>query len=369
MVSMIRTVMAINQYQDLQLSCPQTRTPAQSEGPKRMSDRPNLTLPRSDLDVLMATLDVDVIGLIECLVSPGWRLSFGSSDAPAIHYNLSGTGRMVVGGFPAFPLVPHTLVITPAKKPFHIEVDDREVAKTVNVVEAQWDPHFGERIQRFVAGDVDPMVTLICGYFRATYGSSIDLFASLSTPIVERFEPADELGSKLQAALAEISGRQVGMQAMTTAILKQVLVTLVRRSLNSTSVWLERFSILSDRQIALAFADMVARPSADHSVMALAQKAGLSRSAFMARFARAIGCSPMVALRQMRMKRAADMLAARTFSVEQVARAVGYKSCSSFLRAFRQVHGYVPTETGGEGSSAHSQRGESDVAEDEGRDT
>jgi len=37
------------------------------------------------------------------------------------------------------------------------------------------------------------MVMLICGYFRATYGSSIDLFAGLRTPIVERFEPADEL--------------------------------------------------------------------------------------------------------------------------------------------------------------------------------
>jgi AraC family transcriptional activator of mtrCDE len=196
------------------------------------------------------------------------------------------------------------------------------------------------------------MVMLICGYFRATYGSSIDLFAGLSTPIVERFEPADELGSKLQAALAEISGRQVGMQAMTTAILKQVLVTLVRRGLNSTSAWLERFSILSDRQIARAFADIVARLSADHSVMALAQKAGLSRSAFMARFVRAIGCSPMVALRQMRMKRATDMLAARTFSVEQIARAVGYKSRSSFLRAFRQVHGYVPAESEGNGQNS-----------------
>ncbi|MBW5437570.1 helix-turn-helix domain-containing protein [Bradyrhizobium canariense] len=335
-----------------------------------MSDSPNLVLPRSDLDALMATLDVEVIGLIECLVSPGWRLSFGSADAPSIHYNLSGTGRMVVGGFSAFALVPHTLVITPAKTPFHIEVDDRTAAKTVNVVEAQWDPRFGERVQRFVAGDVDPMVMLICGYFRATYGSSIDLFAGLSTPIVERFEPGDELGSKLQAALAEISGRQVGMQAMTTAILKQVLVTLVRRSLNSTSVWLERFSILSDRQIALAFADMVARPSADHSVMALAQKAGLSRSAFMARFVRAIGCSPMVALRQMRMKRAADMLAARTFSVEQIARAVGYRSCSSFLRAFRQAHGYAPAETEGEGRSAPpALPGESGAAEDDVRDT
>jgi AraC family transcriptional activator of mtrCDE len=296
----------------------------------------------------MATLDVDVIGLVECLVSPGWRLSFGSVEAPAIHYNLSGTGRMAVDGFSAFPLVPHTLVIAPAKKPFHIEVDDRTAAKPVSVVEAQWNPRSGERIQRFVAGDIDPMVMLICGYFRATYGSSIDLFAGLSTPIVERFKPADELGSKLQAALAELSGQQVGMQAMTTAIMKQVLVTLVRRSLNSTSIWLERFSILSDRQIALAFAAMVARPSEDHSIMSLAQKAGLSRSAFMARFVRAIGCSPMVALRKMRMKRAADMLAAKTFSVEQIARAVGYRSYSSFLRAFRQVYGYVPAASEGD---------------------
>ena len=132
----MRNVLLTRQYQDLQLSCPKIRTPVQSEGPKHMSARPNLALPRSDLDVLMATLDVDVIGLIECLVSPGWRLSFGSADAPAIHYNLSGTGRMVVGGSP-FPLEPHTLVITPAKKPFHIEVDDRPVAKTVNVVEAR----------------------------------------------------------------------------------------------------------------------------------------------------------------------------------------------------------------------------------------
>src|ERR1700754_1188572 len=99
-----------------------TRTPARSDSPKRVSNRPNLALPRSDLDVLMTTLDVDVIGLIECLVSPGWRLSFGSAPATAIHYNLSGTGRMVVGGFAAFDLAPHTLVITPAKEPIHIEV-------------------------------------------------------------------------------------------------------------------------------------------------------------------------------------------------------------------------------------------------------
>jgi AraC family transcriptional activator of mtrCDE len=34
----------------------------------------------------MTTLEVDVVRLTECLVSPGWRLSFPASDLPAIHY-------------------------------------------------------------------------------------------------------------------------------------------------------------------------------------------------------------------------------------------------------------------------------------------
>jgi hypothetical protein len=52
---------------------------------------------RSDLETLMTTLEVDVVRLTECLVSPGWRLSFPATDLPAIHYNLAGIGQMVVG--------------------------------------------------------------------------------------------------------------------------------------------------------------------------------------------------------------------------------------------------------------------------------
>jgi transcriptional regulator GlxA family with amidase domain len=185
---------------------------------------------------------------------------------------------------------------------------------------------------------------LICGYFRASYGMSIDLFAKLPSPIVERFETADDLEHKLKSALAEISAQQVGMRAMTTALLKQVLVTLLRRSLSSTDLWLERFSMLSDQQIARAFVDMVARPGAPHSVLTLSETAGLSRSAFMARFAAAFGSSPMVVLRQLRMRRAANMLAANILSIEQVAHAVGYTSRSSFFRAFRQIYGHDPSD-------------------------
>jgi len=185
---------------------------------------------------------------------------------------------------------------------------------------------------------------LICGFFRALYGTSIDLFATLPTPIIEQFEIADDLENKLRSAMTELRTRQVGMKAMTTALLKQVLVTLIRRSLRSPDLWLERFSMLSDRNIARAFAYMLAQPGARHSVLSLSQIAGLGRSAFMARFAAAFGSSPMAVVRQLRMQRAASMLAGDTHSVKKIAHAVGYASYGSFLRAFQQTFGRDPLD-------------------------
>ena len=185
---------------------------------------------------------------------------------------------------------------------------------------------------------------MICGYFHASYGSSIDLFATLASPIVERFDATDQLGYRLEAALAELVDRQVGMEAMATALLKQVLITLLRRSLSSGDLRLEQFSILSDPQVTRAFARMAANPGARHSVTTLSGAAGLSRSAFMARFTDAVGCSPMVALRQLRMRQASNLLTANVLSIEQIAHASGYASRSSFSRVFRRAFGSDPAE-------------------------
>jgi AraC family transcriptional activator of mtrCDE len=99
---------------------------------------------------------------------------------------------------------------------------------------------------------------------------------------------------------------------------------------------------MKDPPIARAYAIMLARPGAAHSVSTLAEAANLSRSAFMARFSQALGCSPMLALRQARMQRAASLLAVSGASLEQVARSLGYKSTSSFARAFHSVLGKEP---------------------------
>ena len=297
-----------------------------------------------DLDRLKTTLEVDLIRLAECLVSPGWRLSLGPADIAAIHYNLTGVGRMITDKWPPIPLSPHTLAILPSRTAFRIEVD-HDCGTALRTVESKQFPPFEPgKVRRVVAGNRDPRVILICGYFRALYGGSIDLFASLPVPIVEKFDAGDQLDLRLKSALAELVAQEVGSGAMTIALMKQVLVTILRRSLNSTNLWVERFAVLNDSQIARALSDMVARPEAPHSIKSLSRTSALGRSAFMLRFTKALGASPMTVLRQMRMRRAKVLLAADNLSIDQIARAVGYANRTSFFCAFRKAHGIDPSD-------------------------
>ena len=143
--------------------------------------------------------------------------------------------------------------------------------------------------------------------------------------------------------MGELVAQEVGTGAMTAALMKQVLVTLLRRSLTTKNLWVERFSMLGDQRIARAFAEMVAHPELPHSVESLAQTACLSRSVFMARFTRLFGKPPKATLRDLRMRQAAVLLKNSGLSVDQIVHKVGYTSRSSFSRTFRKIHGCDPS--------------------------
>jgi AraC family transcriptional regulator, activator of mtrCDE len=299
---------------------------------------------RADLDRLMTALEVEFVKLAECLVSPGWRLILHGSGATGIHYNLGGSGRILIGNHEPIEIRPHTLVIAPRGEQLVIEaLPDQALQGNARTIEGMLPESAPDSIRRFVAGEGGPQIMLICGYFSALLGSSVDLFAALPSPIVEQFMPDDRVDVKLEAALRELVAQEVGTGAMVAALLKQVLITLLRRSLGDMDRWLERFAILSDPQIARAFADVVARPGAPHSVDSLARKAGLSRSVFMARFTNCFGRSPIAVLRDLRMRLARQLLAGGDRSIEQIFSEVGYSSRSSFVRAFRAAHGQDPS--------------------------
>lgn len=100
------------------------------------------------------------------------------------------------------------------------------------------------------------MTVMICGYFNAAFGASINLFETLSTPIVEQFDASDRLDVYLCTAFDNSSPRRSARAPC------QVIAALVRRSLKTNALGLERFTLLGDPQIARVFADMGARPAA-----------------------------------------------------------------------------------------------------------
>lgn len=298
-------------------------------------------LAAADLNNLMLALEIDVVALTEMLIPAGYRAELGTIDAPAIHYTISGRGRISIGDGPSIPLEPHLLIIKPANTPFAIEVGAGTASKKL-ISRDCWQRHDG--VLRIGIPAEQPEVIQICGFFNASFGQSVALFRELREPVVEKFEPKDKIDLKLREAIAELCSQEVGMGAMTASLLKQVIIALVRRSMKSSRSWTDRFSILADRQITRAFADMVARPGAAHTVQSLAHSASLSRSAFMARFSEIFGRSPMAILRDLRMRQAALDLTTTSAAVEVVACNAGYQSRSSFVRAFRKAYNVDPSE-------------------------
>jgi AraC family transcriptional activator of mtrCDE len=298
----------------------------------------------ADLNRLIVALDVQIVTLAECLVSPGYKLVMGEHACPGIHYVLEGTGFMYLRNHAPVKVEPHTLVIVPPRCPFQLEVfDSEELPGATEAIKGADIMQVVDSVYRFAAGDGGPKTVLICGYFKTLYGASMELFETLSAPIVETFCAGDQLDVKLKSAMAELVAQEVGCGAMTGALLKQVIVALVRKSLSSMNGWIERFAMLSDPHIARAFAEMVAQPGKAHTIHTLAETACLSRSTFMARFTNAVGRSPMAVLRDVRMRQAAAELAAGNMSIDQVIRNSGYASRSSFARAFRQAYGVDPS--------------------------
>jgi AraC family transcriptional activator of mtrCDE len=292
----------------------------------------------------MTTLEVRNVRLTGCTLASGAQFRVGREDAVTIHYGLEGSGFIVVDDEPPIRLGPHTLVIVPRNRSQTIRhsasafVPQRRPERSGGAAFRPGSSHLHH------VGEGQPSLTLVCGHFQAVYGAALDLFAALDSSVVETFDAHDQLGPVMSYAMAELTAEEVGGGPISKALLKLVLLALLRRARISSNPWVERFSILSDPPIARAFAEMASQPSLQHTVQTLAHSAGLSRSAFMARFASAFGDSPMSVLRRLRMRNAAALLAANAQSIDRVALLAGYRSRSSFTRTFRKVYGADPSE-------------------------
>lgn len=124
--------------------------------------------------------------------------------------------------------------------------------------------------------------------------------------------------------------------------LLQVLMIEAFRSTSQTDATSGLLSGLRDPRISPTLRAMHAAPDYNWTVPELANKAGLSRSAFFTRFSRIVGVTPIGYLLNWRMTLAKHMLRSGRHGIAEISDKIGYGSVSAFTTAFARHVGHAP---------------------------
>jgi AraC-like DNA-binding protein len=99
---------------------------------------------------------------------------------------------------------------------------------------------------------------------------------------------------------------------------------------------------LHDEYLLRALSAFFATPSANWTVLALAEVAGISRTAFVDRFRKAFNEPPLRMINRIRLGLAAEMLLSSRAPLGEIAEAIGFGSSAAFVRAFKKQFHQTP---------------------------
>lgn len=168
-------------------------------------------------------------------------------------------------------------------------------------------------------------------------------------PVVHIREEADRatLRWSMRRLGQELRERQPGGVLVAQHLAHMMLVQALRLHLAEGAKggvgWL---FALADKQMSVAIGALHQDPARRWTLQALAERVGMSRSAFAKRFKETVGTSPMEYLARWRMLLAGDRLAHSGDPVSVIALSLGYESESAFSTAFKRVMGVSPRRYG-----------------------
>ena len=150
------------------------------------------------------------------------------------------------------------------------------------------------------------------------------------------------LSTLVQLVSDESRAARPGRDVVLSRLLEVLLIEALRVGADSAaSPGLLRG--IADERLAAAIRCIHEKPEQQWTVVQLAKEAALSRSAFFARFQRAVGMAPMAYLLTWRMALGKKLLQRNESDMAEVAQRVGYGSASAFSVAFTRHVGMPPT--------------------------
>jgi len=186
---------------------------------------------------------------------------------------------------------------------------------------------------------------IMSGVAMARFSSGFGLLDKARVPIVEDLSDSELVRPLCEAMIEDAvsASHRLGAAAMSNALMKVVIVTVLRRFFRRPGIDQKIISSLADPRLAGAVALILDQPGAAHSVATLASEAGLGRSTFARLFSEALGLSPMEFVVKARLFKAADLLRSGEMPIKSIASKVGFSSRSHFSRAFSDAYGIDPS--------------------------
>ena len=164
--------------------------------------------------------------------------------------------------------------------------------------------------------------------------------------------------SVLELLATETEQPGLASESMVARLYEMLFIHAVRSYTSGCEIghggWLAG---ITDPQLGETIRTMHGNLQRDWTVEILAQHAGMSRSAFAAKFKAVIGQTPLDYLTRWRVYRAGMLIRRNTSTISEVSYAVGYESESAFTKVFRRHTGVTPSQfrkrhVAGEGAPA-----------------
>jgi AraC-like DNA-binding protein len=195
-----------------------------------------------------------------------------------------------------------------------------------------------------LGGSGDP-VTVVTGWFLFDRQGAQPLIDLMPEMILARMdeERSELMQSTLQLLAVETGRPSLGTDIVVSRLADILFIQAIRAHAATcaaeASGWI---GALVDPRLSRAFKAIHAKVEHGWTVEELAREAGMSRSAFAARFRESVGLSPLDYVTRWRMFRAGAMLRRGERSMAEIAVKVGYENESAFAKAFKRVTGITP---------------------------
>lgn len=292
------------------------------------------------LEKVFDNLAMTVEPFATCRLADGWRMRLPVHDWVTMHYALTGDGELKLGTGEVFPMQANSLAVIPPRVAHAVQ--SGEVSGEIDY-DGQADPD--QPLCEVFAGSQEHVVfTAVCGRVQPCYAGSVGLFDHLKDVIVLDFNDNEHVRGIFEALAEECQKSGPGGRAMLTALMNQCLIEVLREVEEQSGGSLPWLSALDDPRLSKVVEAILDHPEKSYTLESLADIAAMSRATFVRRFEKSFDRTPMDYLRDVRLRRAAQLLQTSSMSVDGIAARVGYASRSHFSRAFQDLYGVSPAD-------------------------